>query len=112
MGTHPDVLVVGGGVIGLTTAYYLARDGAQVTVLDRSIPGSEASWAGAGIIPPGNPVRAATPYDRLRAQSSQTFPRLSDELRDLTGIDNGFRVCGGIEVFDGPKPEVTGLWQA
>src|SRR5687768_10704652 len=112
MRTHPDVLVIGGGVIGLTTAYYLARDGATVTVLDRSAPGSEASWAGAGIIPPGSPAGARTPYDRLRAESSRAFPALTHELRELTGIDNGFRVCGGIEVFERPTPEVTDLWRA
>lgn len=111
MRTHPDVLVIGGGVIGLTTAYFLARDGASVTVLDRSAPGSEASWAGAGIIPPGNPERAATPYDRLRAVSSRAFADLSAELRERTGIDNGYRVCGGIEVFEHPAPHVMRLWQ-
>jgi len=111
MRTHPDVMVIGGGVIGLTTAYFLARDGASVTVLDRSAPGSEASWAGAGIIPPGNPERAATPYDRLRAVSSRAFPKLSAELSERTGIDNGYRVCGGIEVFGHPEAQVTRLWQ-
>jgi glycine oxidase len=112
MRTHSDVLVIGGGVIGLTTAYYLARDGATVTLLDRSAPGSEASWAGAGIIPPGNPERAATPYDRLRATSSRAFPGLTAELREQTGIDNGYRVCGGIEVFERPAPQVIALWQS
>lgn len=112
MRTHPDVLVIGGGVIGLTTAYYLAGDGASVTVLDRSAPGSEASWAGAGIIPPGNPDRAATPYDRLRAESSRTFPVLSRELVHRTGIDNGYRLCGGIEVFDHSSRTVLDLWRA
>lgn len=112
MGTYPDVLVIGGGVIGLTTAYYLSRDGATVTLLDRSAPGSEASWAGAGIIPPGNPDGAATSYDRLRAVSSRAFPTLSAELRERTGIDNGYRVCGGIEVFEEPAPQITRAWKA
>jgi len=112
MRTYPDVLVIGGGVIGLTTAYFVAREGASVRVLDRSAPGTEASWAGAGIIPPGNPDGADTPYDRLRAESARAYPSLSAELRDRTGIDNGYRVCGGIEVFERPTPEVTGLWQA
>src|SRR5437870_3681519 len=53
-----DVLIIGGGVIGLTTAYALARDGARVTLLDRQDFGRESSWAGAGIISPGNPVQA------------------------------------------------------
>jgi glycine oxidase len=107
---HPDVLIVGGGVIGLTSAYFLARDGVRVQILDRSAPGAEASWAGAGIIPPGNPEGARTAYDRLRARSARAFPELSAELRERTGMDNGYRLCGGIEVFEGDHEPVTGLW--
>ena len=59
MSTNPpttyDVLVIGGGVIGLSTAWELAGDGLQVCVVDRGEMGSEASWAGAGMIPPGPP---------------------------------------------------------
>jgi glycine oxidase len=99
MPERADVLVIGGGVIGLTTAYYLAaRHSARVTVLDRGPLGREASWAGAGIIPPGRPEGAVTPLDRLRASSSELIPRLSAELREATGINNGYRVSGGIEV--------------
>jgi glycine oxidase len=112
MRTQPDVLVIGGGVIGLTTAYFLGREGAAVQVLDRSAPGTEASWAGAGIIPPGHPERATTPYDRLRAESSRAFPALSAELRERTGIDNGYRVCGGIEVFELTNPAILDMWAA
>src|SRR5438874_9227375 len=100
MAQHPDVVVVGGGIVGLTSAYFLAKAGLTVEVLDRSDLGREASWAGAGIIPPGNPERAATPIDRLRAIGSMSFPGLSEELRDLTGIDNGYRRSGGVEFLD------------
>ena len=72
----------------------------------------EASWAGAGIIPPGNPGRAASAFDRLRAFSSRMFPELSDELHKITGIDNGYRVTGGLEVFDSDDNEAIRLWQA
>ena len=47
-----DVVIVGGGVIGLSIAYVLAREGVRATVLDRRELGREASWAGAGLIPP------------------------------------------------------------
>jgi D-amino-acid dehydrogenase len=48
------ITVLGGGVIGVTTAYYLARAGHQVTVLDRQAgPGLETSYANAGEISPG-----------------------------------------------------------
>ncbi|HEX3451254.1 MAG TPA: FAD-dependent oxidoreductase, partial [Isosphaeraceae bacterium] len=45
-----DVVIVGGGVIGLSIALALAREGVRPTVLDRREMGREASWAGAGLI--------------------------------------------------------------
>jgi glycine oxidase len=101
MSQHPDVLILGGGVIGLTVAYSLARENVRVEVVDQGDFGQEASWAGAGIIPPGNPARARTPFDRLRALSSETFPAFSQELRERTGIDNGYLRCGGLELVAG-----------
>jgi len=98
MSASPDILIVGGGVIGLTTAYFLAKDGASVYLLERGEVGQQASWAGAGIIPPATSEHARTPYEHLRALSSRMYPRLSQELREQTGIDNGYHVCGGLEV--------------
>jgi glycine oxidase len=106
MSTHADVLILGGGVIGLTSAYSLAREGVSVAVVEKSDFGQEASWAGAGIIPPGNPDWARLPIEQLRAHSSQLFPALSAELRERTGIDNGYRRCGGIE-FTVPGTEMA-----
>ncbi|MSR55635.1 MAG: FAD-dependent oxidoreductase [Gemmataceae bacterium] len=111
MGKHPDVTIIGGGVIGLTTAYFLAREGVSVHMIDRLAMGTEASWAGAGIIPPGNLSRAVTLYDQLRASSSEEFPSFSSELLERTGIDNGYRICGGIEVFGKDADEATRLWE-
>src|SRR5258708_15659737 len=96
MSDHSDVLILGGGVMGLTTAYYLAREGLSISVIDKGEMGKEASWAGAGIIPPGNPDRTSTPYEKLRALSSAMYPSLSAELRERTGLDNGYFVCGGL----------------
>ncbi len=110
MSWHPDILIVGGGVIGLTTAYYLVRQGASVRLLDQGDLGRQASWAGAGIIPPGDSERAQTPYDRLRAFSSGLFPGLSADLREQTGIDNGYLVCGGVELPEPGSPIATDQW--
>src|SRR4051794_9523059 len=96
----PDVLVLGGGVIGLTTAFHLAKEGASVVVLDSGDLGRQASWAGAGILPPGDPTRAHSPAERFRAASVALYPDLSRELRERTGIDNGYRVSGGLELVD------------
>src|SRR5947208_1419703 len=97
MPAAPEVLIVGGGVIGLTSAYFLAREGAKVAVVDKGDFGQESSWAGAGILPPGRTVAGQQPYDRLRAQSAQLFPALSAELRERTGVDNGYQRTGGLE---------------
>jgi len=93
-----DILIVGGGVIGLTLAYFLAKEGVSVTVLDKGDLGQEASWAGAGILPAGNLKRAHSPMGQLRAQAVSIFPEFSAELKDLTGVDNGYWQCGGVEL--------------
>lgn len=98
MANSADVLILGGGVIGLSTAYFLAREGVRVAVLDKGDFGRESSWAGAGILPAGNPKRAKSALGRLRAHSIALFPDISAELRERTGIDNGYVRCGGLEL--------------
>jgi glycine oxidase len=99
------MLIIGGGVIGLTTALRLAEQGTSVTVVDRKQIGQEASWAGAGMLPPGNPATAATPEARLRSYSHTLWEDLSARLLEQTGIDNGFRICGAVELFDSDNPQ-------
>ncbi|MBD3673418.1 MAG: glycine oxidase ThiO [Planctomycetaceae bacterium] len=93
-----DVVIAGGGVIGLSLARKLARAGRSVTLIERQQLGQEASWAGAGILPPGNLSGATAPFDRLRALSVQMWPQLSRHLFEETGLDNGFWDCGGLTV--------------
>jgi glycine oxidase len=112
MAKHPDVAIVGGGIIGLSCAYFLARAGFSVEVFDRGDLGKEASWAGAGIIPPGNVAGAATAIDKLRAIGSTRFPEFAAELRELTGIDNGYLRCGGIEFLEEDPTEILDLWRS
>ena len=96
-----EVVIVGGGVVGLSVAYALSIRGLVCTVLDRRELGREASWAGAGLIPPLSefgPPSAVHPTVQLRAWSAELFPRWSEELRNETGIDNGYRRTGGVDV--------------
>lgn len=103
-----DVLVIGGGVIGLSLAWELAGQGAQVTLLDRQSLGQEASWAGAGMLPPGKVASAMNPEQRLRAHSHELWQPLSEALADQTGIDNGYRICGALEVgFPGEHDRIA-----
>jgi glycine oxidase len=109
MAEHADVLIVGGGVIGLTAAYELAKEGASVLLVEKGDFGKEASWAGAGILSPGNVAKARPGFDQLRAHSAAIFPQLSAELRERTGVDNGYRRCGGIEFLQ--NEEASREWR-
>ena len=46
------VTVIGGGIVGCITSFFLIEKGYEVTLLDQSAIGQEASWAGAGILSP------------------------------------------------------------
>jgi glycine oxidase len=91
-----DVLIVGGGVIGLSLACELADQGAGVRLVDRGPLGREASWAGAGILPPAPSPPQRDPYAELCRLSGELYPIWSARLREETGVDNGFRKCGGV----------------
>ena len=96
MTERPDCLIVGGGVIGLSLAWELAQQKLRVTVIDQTEPGREASWAGAGILPPANRRSARDAYDQLRGLSYDLHSEWATRLRDLTGIDTGYCRCGGL----------------
>jgi glycine oxidase len=112
MPAHPDVLIIGGGVIGLTTAYFLARDGIRVAVIDKGEFGQESSWAGAGILPPARPSPTQHPYEQLRGHSANLFPVLSAELRERTGLDNGYLRCGGLDFSSATDAAACAEWRA
>jgi glycine oxidase len=97
-----DVLIIGGGVIGLSLAWELAKRGKSVHVIDQVEPGREASWAGAGILPPATLRPGDHPLDQLRGLSSELHPRWAAELKELTGIDTGYRRCGGLYLARSP----------
>jgi glycine oxidase len=106
-------------VVGLSIAYALMREGASCLVLDRRELGREASWAGAGLLPPpseGHP-KLENPVVRLRAWSAELYPGWSAALREETGIDNGFRRTGGVDVACTEAEEtalrtMAGRWRA
>jgi glycine oxidase len=110
MAARSDVLIVGGGVIGLTTARYLALENVSVTLIDRGDLGQEASWAGAGILPPASSMPSEDGFEQLFQLSLPEFPGLSAELRRQTGIGNGYRVCGGIEFLAGAASGHADEW--
>ncbi len=92
-----DCLIVGGGVIGLSLAYELAGHAWRVRVIDCGRPGREASWAGAGILPPASPF-ADDPLEQLTALSNEMHRQWSVELLASSGVDSGYRRSGALYV--------------
>ena len=103
-----DCLVIGGGGVGLSIAYEMAARGKSVRVLDRREFGSEASWAGAGILPPGGSKNLNHPLDQMQAASSDLHREWAARLSAETGVDTGYRECGGVYLAGKPG-EVASL---
>jgi len=93
-----DVVIVGGGVIGLSSAYRLAREGVRVTLLERGLCGQEASWAGAGVLQCGSWHRTDG-LVRLLRKSLLQYPDFAAELHEQSGIDPQHIPCGSFELL-------------
>ncbi len=93
-----DVLVIGGGVIGLAVAWRAAQRGLSVALADPQ-PGRGASRAAAGML---TPVAEAAYAERelfeLGMASLRSYPGFVAELEDLTGLEVGFRQDGTLAV--------------
>ena len=91
---NPDILIIGGGVIGLATAFRLAGAGAAVTVVERSAVGTEASWAGGGILSPLLPWQYPSQVNDLCHLSAKLYPAWIVAVESAGGLDAEYWRCG------------------
>ena len=108
--TKLRVLIIGGGIMGTASALELAKSGASVLVLEKAIPGAEASTAAAGILgaqlevhPPSEPdvdgqVIEIPEENKMSVHSREMYADFARTLTESTGIDIGYRRCGGMKV--------------
>lgn len=93
-----DVVVVGGGVIGLATAWQTARRGLSVAVVDDARL-ARASWAGAGMLAPVSEVSyGEEALLSLSLRSAEMYPTFVAELEEVSGVACGYRQCGSLLV--------------
>lgn len=98
MAAAPDVVVVGGGAVGLGVAWRCALAGASVRLFDSS-GGRGATWAAAGMLAPVTEVHyGEEPLLALNLESSRRYPAFVEELEDASAIDTGYRRCGTLMV--------------
>ncbi len=90
-----DVLVIGGGIIGLATAIALSQKGADVTVVERELCGQGATWAAAGMLAP-EAERLEGDLLEFGIRSREMYPQWIANLMRLSGQDCGYWCCGMI----------------
>lgn len=97
-----DVVIIGGGIIGLTIARALAKRGVQdVTVIEKHEFGCEASWAAGGILAPQIEADRSDDFFRLACASRDLYPSFAKALEKESGIDVELNTTGTIYVaFD------------
>lgn len=94
-----DVVIIGGGIIGLTIARALAQRGARdVTVIEKNQFGQEASWAAGGILAPQIEADKDDDFFRLACASRDLYRDLVPALEEESGIGVGFDTTGTIYV--------------
>jgi glycine oxidase len=90
-----DVIIVGGGIIGLSLAISLRKQGLRVLVVERGEPGREASYAAAGMLAALDPELPAS-LQPLAEESARLYPEFVHELEDESGIRIDLRGQGAI----------------
>ncbi|MFD5451480.1 glycine oxidase ThiO [Streptomyces sp. NPDC127100] len=94
----PDVLVVGGGIIGLVTAWRAAQRGLATALVDPD-PGGGAARVAAGMLAAVTELHyGEQTLLALNLASARRYPEFAAELTDLTGHGLGYRRCGTLAV--------------
>jgi 4-methylaminobutanoate oxidase (formaldehyde-forming) len=95
--SRAQVVVVGGGVIGTSTAYHLTRLGwSDVLLVEQGSLSGGTTWHAAGLV---GQLRASEAGTRLVQYSGELYARLEDE----TGLSAGYKQCGGLIVARTPE---------
>jgi D-amino-acid dehydrogenase len=92
-----SVIVVGGGIVGTSAAYHLARSGAPVTLIDQAQPG-QATAAGAGIIAPGTSFRPPAAFFPLAFRAVAYYEELLASLSNDGERQTGYETTGLLHV--------------
>ena len=89
------VIIIGGGIIGISIGYFLAKNNCEVLILEKSKAGREASWSAAGMLRPQAEFEDAALL-RLCLESIKSYPEFAKQLFDDTGVNINYKTEGTI----------------
>ena len=102
MARQPDAVIIGGGAIGCSAAYYLRSEGLEVALVDKGPVAREASWASAGIIGPSSHPRGDPWFRQATLLSRQLYDELDSALFEETGRRMGYGGRGSMTLAQSP----------
>lgn len=97
-----DVLIIGAGIMGTSVALELSRRGASVTVLEKSLPGAEASSAAAGMLAAEAEAEREGPMLELCRYSRDLYRKWVKDLELSTQVSVGYLEGGSLEIAFSP----------
>ncbi|MDG5789741.1 glycine oxidase ThiO [Evansella sp. AB-P1] len=93
------IVVLGGGVIGLATAFSLSRRGYEVTILEKTTCGGQASGAAAGMLAPYSEISEdPDPFFTFCLSSLRMFKEWQQDVKHASGIDFEYTESGSLHV--------------
>ena len=89
--TSSKVIIVGGGIVGCSTAYHLAKIGHEVLLLEKASLTSGSTWHAAGLV---GQLRSNANITQLLGHSINLY----DQLETETGLATGWKMNGGLRL--------------
>jgi len=96
-----DTAIIGGGIIGVSSALALAEAGLRVAVFDRQEPGREASWAAAGMLSPAPHLPGDEPLVALARESLRLYPEFISSIEAASRKRANYKKAGAMDLFFG-----------
>ena len=97
-----SLIIIGGGILGASTAYEAAKAGAEVVLIDRADSG-QATGAAAGIVCPWISQRRNKAWYHLAKNGARYYPQLIEELEALGETDTGYKQVGIVSIHEDSK---------
>ncbi|WP_251033780.1 glycine oxidase ThiO [Bacillus sp. ISL-75] len=95
-----DVAIIGGGIIGSSIAYQLAKRGRKVVIIEKERVACQASSAAAGMLAAQAELEQDGPLFQLALKSQAMFSTLASELFEYTGIDIEYVNKGMVKIAE------------